>query len=255
MFFVSLLESNFKCKSLFQEIIYLSSTKSTTNELWTYYNNNPKKYLVITDNQTAGKGRGINSWFSVAHKSIVCSFIIEQLFSIKKFNFHSLIIPLSIIKGIKKYLSIDLKIKWPNDIMFENKKVAGILIESKKISDKYILNIGIGININENISDFNDEIKNSATSLKIIKGHNVQREPLLACILNELYHIIKNYSINQIKNEWLNSCNHINKNINFKYNKKNISGNFLDISNNGQAILEVESTEQLVNYDGEIKFS
>ena len=156
MFFVSLLESNFKCKSLFQEIVYLSSTKSTTNELWTYYNDNPKKYLVITDNQTAGKGRGINSWFSVAHKSIVCSFIIEQLFSIKKFNFHSLIIPLSIIKGIKKYLSIDLKIKWPNDIMFENKKVAGILIESKKISDKYILNIGIGININENISDFND---------------------------------------------------------------------------------------------------
>ena len=66
MFFVSLLESNFKCKSLFQEIIYLSSTKSTTNELWNYYNNNPKKYLVITDNQTAGKGRGINSWFSVA---------------------------------------------------------------------------------------------------------------------------------------------------------------------------------------------
>ena len=44
-------------------------------------------------------------------------------------------------------------------------------------------------------------------------------------------------------------------NIIFKYNNKNISGNFLDISNNGQAILEVESTEQLVNYDGEIKFS
>ena len=53
MFFVSLLESNFKCKSLFQEI-YLSSTKSTTNELWNYYNN-PKKYLVITDNQTQEK--------------------------------------------------------------------------------------------------------------------------------------------------------------------------------------------------------
>ena len=140
--------------------------------------------------------------------------------------------------------------------MFENKKVAGILIESKKISDKYILNIGIGININEDINDFNDEIKNGATSLKIIKGHNVQREPLLACILNELYHIIKkNYSINQIKTEWLNSCNHINKNIIFKYNNKNISGNFLDISNNGQAILEIESNEQLINYDGEIKFS
>ena len=48
---------------------------------------------------------------------------------------------------------------------------------------------------------------------------------------------------------------HINKNIIFKYNNKNISGNFLDISNNGQAILEIESNEQLINYDGEIKFS
>ena len=65
MFFVSLLESNFKCKSLFQEIVYLSSTKSTTNELWTYYNDNPKKYLVITDNQTAGKGRELTLGFQL----------------------------------------------------------------------------------------------------------------------------------------------------------------------------------------------
>ena len=159
MFDVDLLESNLEYKKKFNEIIYCPTTQSTNNEVWSFYQKVPKKYLIITDNQTAGMGRGLNRWFSTTNKSLTCSFILNQIFPVEKFNFHSLVIPISIIRGVKKYLSLDLKIKWPNDIIYNDFKVGGILIETKKYSGKYVFNVGIGINVNEALDDLRGDIK------------------------------------------------------------------------------------------------
>ena len=253
MFLTSVLETNIKYKTFFNEIIYYPSTKSTNSDIWSLYKKLPEKYLIITDNQTAGRGRGLNSWFSTMNKSITCSFILDQIYSMKSFNFHSLIIPLSIIKGIKKYLSIDLQIKWPNDIMYNNFKVGGILIETKQHSKKYIFNIGIGINVNEDIKDFNNILKNKAISLKMITGNSIQREQLLGCILNELHDIINNDNLNQIRSDWLKSCNHINRDIIFMYKQKSIKGLFQTINDYGQAMIKYN--QKLIPYEGAIKFS
>ena len=85
----------------------------------------------------------------------------HRIFPREQFNLHSILIPLAVIKGIKNFLSIDLSIKWPNDIMYKNKKLAGILIESKisKLNDKKIFNIGLGINVNEHYLDFPHELQ------------------------------------------------------------------------------------------------
>ena len=134
MFFTSLLEANTRIKNFSFEFIYYPTTKSTNEDIWELYKNNKKKFFVITDNQTAGKGRYNNTWISIPNKSITCSFLIDQIFNDNQFNFHSLIIPIAIINGIKKNTDINLELKWPNDIMYNNKKLGGILIESKKIN-------------------------------------------------------------------------------------------------------------------------
>ena len=253
MFLTSVLETNIKYKNFFNEIIYYPSTKSTNSDIWSLYKKLPEKYLIITDNQIAGRGRGLNSWLSTMNKSITCSFILDQIYSTESFNFHSLIIPLSIIKGIKKYLSIDLQIKWPNDIMYNNFKIGGVLIETKQYSKKYVFNIGIGINVNEDINDFNNTLKNKAISLKMITGNSIQREQLLGCILNELHDIINNDNLNQIKYDWLKSCNHINRDIIFMYKQKSIKGLFQTINDYGQAMIKYN--QKLIPYEGAIKFS
>ena len=134
---------------------------------------------------------------------------------INKGNFHAILIPVAIINGIKNFLSINVDLKWPNDIMYNNKKLGGVLIESKINREKIILNIGIGLNVNEGSHDFPDTLKQSCISLKEIKGHPIQREPLLAFILNELNQLIDNIDTALLIKQWMQSCMHKNKRITF----------------------------------------
>ena len=87
MFFINLLEANIKITNFSFAFIYYPTTQSTNEDIWELYNNDKKKYFVITDNQTGGKGRGNNSWISIPNKSITCSFLIGQIFNYKQFNF------------------------------------------------------------------------------------------------------------------------------------------------------------------------
>ena len=252
MFFTNLLETNMHVKNFASNIIYYPSTKSTTQDIWELYNNKKKlDILVITDNQTNGKGWFNNSWFSMPNKSITCSFLLNQIFDIDSFGLHALIVPIAIVKGIKKSLLLDVKLKWPNDIMYNNKKLGGILIESKERDRKYILNIGIGINVNEEEEDFPIELRGKAVSLKIIAGHPIQREPLLGSIFNELDKLINNININNIINIWMDGCVHKNKTIKFKYKAKTILGIFESINNKGQAV--INTNKKSIIYDGPIQ--
>tara|TARA_B100001964_G_C14148062_1_gene560680 strand:+ start:454 stop:1218 length:765 start_codon:yes stop_codon:yes gene_type:complete len=252
MFFINLFESKISVKNFVFHITYYTSTQSTNEDIWELYNNEKKSnILVITDNQLNGKGQFNNTWYSMPNKSITCSFLLNQVFDNKKINFHSLIIPISIVRGIKKMLSINVKLKWPNDIMYDNKKLGGILIESKKSLSNYIFNIGIGLNVNEDINDFPSDLKNKAISLKMIKGDPIQREPLLASIFNALDELISNINYNDIIEEWMNDCMHKNNKIKFKYKNQMISGIFKNINKHGQAI--IDHKKMLFFYDGPIQ--
>ena len=251
MFFTSLFESNLQTKNIVKDIIYYPNIDSTNDELWRLFENNNfdlKKILVITDNQTSGKGRGQNKWFSQPSKSLTCSFLLDPVFSNNYFNLHALLIPVAIVQGIKKMAFIDLGIKWPNDIMYKNKKLGGILIESKGINKK--LNIGIGLNINESCEDFPDELRDLAISLKDIIGYPVQREPLLAFIFNELNDLIKLNDIKLIINSWIQYCIHNNKQVSFLQKGIQVNGIFESINEFGQAVINHDG--KLINYDGVI---
>ena len=119
--FTNLFESNLRVKNFAKKVIFYTSTDSTNDDIWELYiQDNEQDIIVITDNQKQGRGRANNTWFSKPGHSITCSFLLKEVFPKEKFNLHSILIPVAIIKGIKKFLSIDLKIKWPNDIMYND---------------------------------------------------------------------------------------------------------------------------------------
>ena len=247
MFFTQLFESNLK--NYIPKIVYYTSTNSTKDDVWELFSKDNNELIVITDNQKNGRGRNNNKWFSKPGHSITCSFILPQIYSTKKINFHSILIPVAIIKGIKRFCSIDLKIKWPNDIMYSGKKVGGILIESKK-KKKYFFNIGIGLNINENIMDFPKELQSKSISLKEIQGYPIQREPLLAYIINELNILIKNPDTSYLVKEWTKYCCHNNSIVTFSYQNKQVEGIFKYINEKGQAVINLN--KEYINFDGAV---
>ena len=250
MFFKSLFESNLKTKTIARDVRYYANLDSTTDELWSLYGKNTldKNCLVITDNQTYGRGRGLNQWFSKSGKSITCSFLLDPIFYDNYFNLHALLIPVAIVEGLKKMAFIDVGIKWPNDIMYKNKKLGGILIESKGINT--ILNVGIGLNINELYEDFPEDLIDSAISLREITGYPIQREPLLAFILNKLNNLIEYNDVQLIISHWMKFCNHKNKKISFKKNNEQIIGIFESINEFGQAVINHD--DKSMYYDGVI---
>jgi len=250
MFFTNLFESTLRVKNFAKKVIYYTSTDSTNDDIWELYSkDNEQDIIVITDNQNKGRGRLNNIWFSKPGHSIICSFLLKEVFHKKQFNLHSILIPVAIVKGIKNFLSIDLKIKWPNDIMYENKKLAGVLIESKTTQET-IFNIGLGLNVNEDQIDFPIELQKNSISLKQIKGHSIQREPLLAIILNELDLLINTLDISLLIESWMDSCNHKDSKVKFINNKESISGIFKYINDKGQAVINCNN--KYIKYNGAI---
>jgi len=240
MFFTSLFSANLITKTLAKDIQYIASTNSTNDKIWDMYSNNKINLggILISEEQLDGRGRRNNVWHSSIGKSLTFSFIIDSESIISEII--SLCCGVGIVNGIKEFTQLECSLKWPNDIMFNNHKIGGILIEKKKD----LLIVGIGINVND--ANFNSEISDKASSLKKILNHSVQREPLLAYILNNIEKMF-NANNNIVINMWLSLCNHINKNINlYRSNNKIIKAEFITINNNGEAILNINGKKETI---------
>ncbi len=249
MIFSNLIQANLKTIKIGKKIEYYPRTDSTNIDAWELINSEEiiNGTVVVTDNQLQGKGRNGHSWFMGPGKGIAISVVLID--KIKKHK--ALLIPIVTGIGIIKtleFFGIKASLKWPNDIFVKNKKLCGILCESK-LSKNLIeqLVIGIGLNVNEIEDDFPNELKSSATSCKIITGKSVQREILIAKILDyiELQLKMIKDDTRTIINTWESYCNHINKPISFYYNKKKLDGIFIGLDASGQAIIKIDKSKKL----------
>lgn len=164
---------------------YLQDADSTNDCLnRMIINDNPEEGTVILAGfQKTGRGRGENRWHSASGQNITMSLLLNPGIEAKKFFYLTELISLSIIDFLFSY-QIEASIKWPNDIYVGNKKIAGILIENKIISDQIAKCIaGIGMNINE--TDFPSDLPNP-TSMKIQKHVSFDKDALLKILLDKI---------------------------------------------------------------------
>ena len=145
---------------LFKNIIYYDVLDSTNNFLKEIARENKisESMIVVANFQNKGVGRGNSSWESKKNKNLLFSmFLPNDKLKSSLINYLNIITLLSIIHTLKKYVdNEEIKIKLPNDILVNNKKISGILIETK-ISKNYFkeIIIGVGININQMHFSFN----------------------------------------------------------------------------------------------------
>lgn len=173
-----------------KNIVYYDATDSTNIRIKQLGDEGaPHGTLAVADRQTAGRGRRGRAWESPAGGSIYMSLLLRPKFRPDKASMLTLVAACSVAEGIKDCEDVNVQIKWPNDIIIEGRKLVGILTELSTQID-YINHVTVGIGINVNIQEFPDEIRNTATSLRIECGHTVRRAPIIAAVMK---HMEKNY--------------------------------------------------------------
>lgn len=174
----------------------VNSTNTFCKELTNTNFINPT--LVISDTQTLGRGTKGRSWISPKNKGLWFSLLIKPNFSIDKLSLIPAITSVALCETFEA-LDINTTIKWPNDIYLTNKKLCGILTESNLYNNSidYLI-IGVGINVNLEISDLGEDLCNIATSLKIEFNRTFSRNEILNLFLENFFNIYSMLNKNNI---------------------------------------------------------
>jgi len=203
--------------------------------------------LVVAETQVSGKGRMGRTWESKDKKGIWMSIVLKPEILPSRIQIITLAASVAVVRGIKKVTGIDTGIKWPNDIISNGKKVCGILTEMSSEPDRvnYIV-LGIGINVNHDAADFNDEIRHRAASLKMLKSsdsdtpvENIRRSDLIKAILTELEHLyenIKNGRTDVVLSQWRGASLTLGKEIKVLSGDCEYRGTALDITDDGKLV-------------------
>ncbi len=230
-----------KTSYLGQIIKYYPELDSTNNEALALITKNALNgTVVITDNQTKGRGRQSNKWLSTPSKNLTFSIILYPNSPLNQINYYSMLAGLAITDCLMEH-NITAQLKWPNDVFINGKKVGGILCESK-IRGEEIKSMVIGIGLNVNVqTDALTKVLHNATSLFIESGTTFQREKLLANILNHLENRLQNTdNINPQLKEWEMRCAHLNQAVTFHSDNNFIHGIFKGLSPTGQAKMLID---------------
>lgn len=147
----------------------------------------PGGIVILAEAQEKGKGRLGREWFSPEGMNLYFSLLLRPYQPARDFPLYSLATSVALIEAIQRTTGLAVQIKWPNDVVLEDKKLAGILLESEVRGDQSpSLVVGVGVNVNIGLTDFPPELQKSATSLRIALGRPVDRADLLIELFNQL---------------------------------------------------------------------
>ena len=238
------IKANLKTKRIGGKILVYDSTSSTNDIAAEYARNKRNDGLVVfAEEQTAGRGRAGNQWLSGRADSILCSIVLIE----NKLNAEllSLTSAVAVAETIGKPGRSRAKIKWPNDIMLNGKKVAGILLESKSlpISKSKIYIVGIGINCHQKKDAFGEQLQSIATSLDA-ESHSISDRVLLAKrLLSSLDHWLEVAANNSEKviDRWRELSIQLSHRVTLIFNGAKFAGYCIGIDPEKGLILQLDT--------------
>lgn len=142
----------------------------------------PDGTLVVAETQSAAKGRRGRSWMAPAGTGVWFSLLLRPQIEPEHASMMTLVAAMAVEKGIRETTGLHGRIKWPNDVVMDGKKVCGILTEMSADMDS-VNHVVVGIGINANIREFPEELREKATSLFLASGQVVKRAGLLNAVL------------------------------------------------------------------------
>jgi len=235
-----------KTKTIGKKVYAYHSVQSTNTVAAQLVNSSaPEGTVVIAEHQTRGRGRMGRSWHSPEKVGMYCSIILKPRIHPTLAPGISLISAVAVADTIGSFGKLNVKIKWPNDVLINGKKTAGILTDLSAELDriKFIV-VGIGVNINQKENDFDKTLVGKATSIGINLKKDINRVDFVQKLLynfEKQYIKFKKYGLAKSRKQILAYSSLINKNIKLKSGRKTISGNVLDIDEHGRLVVETEN--------------
>lgn len=220
----------------------------------------PHGTIVVADRQTAGRGRRGRSWASPAGTSIYFTIVVRPQFAPDKASMITLVTALSVAQAIEEVTGLPAEIKWPNDIVVHRKKVCGILTEmsmTPEMDEIQFVVAGVGVNTNhDSPEDFPEEIRETATSLKIESGRQIDRAGLLERILarfEENYDtFVRIGDLSGLREAYQAHLINMDAQVLVLDPAGEYTGIARGISKTGELIVERDNGEQVLVYAGEV---
>ena len=242
-------------KTLGNKIIFLPKTDSTNEEVKRLSTKGYEEGVtVVAEQQTKGKGRLGRIWNSPSDTGLWFSFLLKPDLSPLHIAGITLACGMGVCIAIRKYTSLDAFIKWPNDIIINNKKVCGILTEMSAEADKINFAV-VGIGINVNTTSFPSEIQHKATSLYLEKGVFIDRKELFRQVLTEVEKYLNDYAENYgiyVIDEYKKYCATLGRNVCVIRGKQTIQGKAIDIAETGDLVIFTSNNQKININSGEV---
>lgn len=224
-----------------RQFFYVEELDSTNNYLLNYSMTTLRNGAVaFAEKQLKGRGRMDRTWYSSKNLNLLFSvFLSEEFLQKKRLNMINLGSAVVVANAIENLHQLSTDLKWPNDILIDRKKVAGILIESTSNGNKLTKAVcGVGLNVNQ--TAFQGEFKIPPTSIALEQSRPADREKLFAEILNTYEEMLEQLleSPDRIAEEWKSNCRMLGEKIIIDTNGETKEGIFEDIDENGYLLLK-----------------
>jgi BirA family transcriptional regulator, biotin operon repressor / biotin---[acetyl-CoA-carboxylase] ligase len=229
---IETIQRGLKTSRIGRRIILLDTAASTNDTAWSYaHKPDSDGVCVLAEYQTAGRGRRGRQWHSPPGQSILCSVLIGDFTPTPALL--TLAAPLAVTDAIFTCCGLHTVIKWPNDILLDSKKIAGILLESRKSGRRTMSVIGIGINVCQTKTFFkNLPLEAPAVSLAMKLRRKPSRNKLLRCLFERLEYWMDMASENpeKLTNHWKRHNRQIGARIELESDGKQYCGTCVGLS-------------------------
>lgn len=236
---------------LFSKSIYFPTITSTQHAIKKLAQQDaPEGIVAMADEQTEGRGRRGRSWHAPSSKNLLFSVLLRPELRPGDVQLLNLAAGIAVRSVLKDQYQVDAKLKWPNDILVNGRKICGILSEAAGEPDRiYYAVTGIGLNVNFTEEDMSEEVKNIATSINIEKGHKVPRPLLLSRILHSLSSYVLELKKSDGKEKLLFSyrkeCDTIGREISVMQDEEKFTGTAQGITEQGALVVKVGDKEKI----------
>ena len=170
------------------EIVVVEEARSTNDLAWeAFERGTPEGFVVFAERQTAGRGQYGRRWESAPYRGLWLSILLRPALTLQESPQLTSLLAEVVAETITEQTGCATTIKPPNDIYIAGRKVAGILVEGRtENGGGYVAVAGIGINVNQTVDEFPEELRATATSLAMATGRRIDRAQLAIALLRRL---------------------------------------------------------------------
>ena len=247
---LSLLDSDSLCASSTYPITLLQQVDSTNAQAMRHLASGAvPPFLVIAEQQTAGRGRRGRSWASPFGENLYYSLVLRVSGGMRQLEGLSLVVGLALLQALRDAGVADAGLKWPNDLLVGGRKIAGILLElSGDPADVCHVVIGIGVNINMRVTPQGEVIDQPWTSLRQVLGEQVDRNVFVAGLNRQLERYLQLHQVQgfaALREQW--EANHLwqGRVVVLAAGAQTIQGRVLGVDDAGALRLQIDGQEKV----------